>query len=541
MHGWISISFAILEKLDSAKALSTAILLRYGEYDQIALNSIDPRDYNCPDLFFRDNQAVCLLKKARFLPTSFNTKRAGIAAFQEAEILCSNTNERFWNLVWGPDEEPCAKELDRARRQIARILGPAPNVHDLSWTYGKGSTSQVRFNHRPEQKYALVVDATLELQKYLINAMREGTDQIEYLMAAKAIDRIDTVPKTAVTDRPIGVPVHLNAAVQRGIGLYISDRISRFTKVKLENTPIYHHYLAQRAYDDGLATIDLKSASDTVSFALVRYMLPDDWFELLYACRVHSYELDGVIRPYSKFSAMGNGYTFELETLIFFALAKAVSGRSLVSVFGDDIIVEQQHYERLITILNFCGFEVNSSKSFSRSPFYESCGADFFQGIPVRAFYWKRFDDIVALNRLANAITTLAMRSVSILNPHYRSKTWLPVFKKVIKLVRRKGRVLYGPYEMGDSVIWAPFDQVKPSLKRPRRGWQGYMLKAWRKQPWKYKPSAELAYRYALSAGRIPSSYNRRNQIMLSKRDEVASYAESTSICFTYTGPGSWV
>jgi len=99
-----------------------------------------------------------------------------------------------------------------------------------------------------------------------------------------------------------------------------------------------------------------------------------------------------------KFSSMGNGYTFELETLLFAAISSTalqmVGGKGVLGddlyVYGDDIIVPSEHSQSVIAALRFCGFTTNADKTFVAGPFRESCGGDFFCGHPVRGYYMKR-------------------------------------------------------------------------------------------------------------------------------------------------------
>jgi hypothetical protein len=104
-----------------------------------------------------------------------------------------------------------------------------------------------------------------------------------------------------------------------------------------------------------------------------------------------------------KFSSMGNGFTFELESLIFWALSKSVS--DFVSVYGDDIIVDSTCRDRFVDLFRFCGFTTNESKSFWSGPFRESCGKHYFQGTDVTPIYQKDSDEnienlLASLNRL---------------------------------------------------------------------------------------------------------------------------------------------
>jgi hypothetical protein len=103
---------------------------------------------------------------------------------------------------------------------------------------------------------------------------------------------------------------------------------------------------------------------------------------------------------------MGYSFTFELESLIFFALtvafllnwgftlSEAPLDRCiayLVSTYGDDLIVAlsraRKSFERFFESI---GFKLNAEKSFSiETSFRESCGADFNNGTFVRGFYVK--------------------------------------------------------------------------------------------------------------------------------------------------------
>jgi len=107
---------------------------------------------------------------------------------------------------------------------------------------------------------------------------------------------------------------------------------------------------------------------------------------------------------YEMFSSMGNGFTFELESLIFYALAKATceaEGLSVfeqtrsITVFGDDIIIPQICYSSFCSNLKLFGFEPNLEKSFSEGFFFESCGADYYRSVDVRPFFLRRITKTV--------------------------------------------------------------------------------------------------------------------------------------------------
>jgi len=123
-------------------------------------------------------------------------------------------------------------------------------------------------------------------------------------------------------------------------------------------------------------------------------MLPPDWFDFLSDLRSPKGRFGTEERLWAKFSSMGNGYTFELETLIFYALSLSVCeylhlGTSKVSVFGDDILVPSRAAPLLLDVLSFSGFVPNWKKTFISGHFRESCGGNYFKGVDVRPFHLK--------------------------------------------------------------------------------------------------------------------------------------------------------
>jgi hypothetical protein len=159
--------------------------------------------------------------------------------------------------------------------------------------------------------------------------------------------------------------------------------------------------------DDPYVTIDLSSASDSVSIELCRYMLPPDWFDFMNQIRSSCYMIEGLKTPYEKFTTMGNGFCFPLETLLFASLchtaSTVMSKPSDFSVYGDDIIVRRSVADRVLDLLRICGFKANREKTFLSGPFRESCGADWFEGVDVRPVTLDyRFDSVESIFKFCN-------------------------------------------------------------------------------------------------------------------------------------------
>jgi hypothetical protein len=109
---------------------------------------------------------------------------------------------------------------------------------------------------------------------------------------------------------------------------------------------------------------------------------------------------------YSKFSSMGNGMTFTIETLIFAAAVAAV-GSKTVCVYGDDIVTDTNTVPDLLRLLRFLGFCVNQDKSFHTGPFRESCGEHWYRDKLITPVYignegWLKPDLCHLVNSLAS-------------------------------------------------------------------------------------------------------------------------------------------
>ncbi|DAD52276.1 TPA_asm: RNA-directed RNA polymerase [ssRNA phage SRR6960799_29] len=229
------------------------------------------------------------------------------------------------------------------------------------------------------------------------------------------------VLKTFSTHRAISSEPQGNVYVQLGIGSIFRDALKAAgcdLNDQSRNQSLAYAGSIEEDDSHRPSTVDVEMASDCECIELVRELFEPKWFELMDAVRSHDGRFKGEWFKWEKFSSMGNGFTFELESMIFYALAQAccdLSGETdwfsdtfgprykygQLSVYGDDIIVPRGCVEHLIQVLRFCGFRTNIDKTFIDGPFRESCGSDWFNGTPVRAAYYKgdlsRIKDIVKL------------------------------------------------------------------------------------------------------------------------------------------------
>jgi hypothetical protein len=216
--------------------------------------------------------------------------------------------------------------------------------------------------------------------------------------------RLHFVPKTVDISRLICVEPSLNMFGQLGIGAILERRLDRYFGIDLSVQPDISRELAKlgsmRDDDESFVTIDLASASDSLSMKMLENVLPRDFFSWLKLFRSPSTEVHGRQVELNMVSTMGNGFTFPLQTMLFACVVRAAafhrgirlrkkSPSSLpnFSVFGDDIVCQRRIASDVLRLLRYLGFTVNSSKSFILGPFRESCGRDYYFGHDVRGVY----------------------------------------------------------------------------------------------------------------------------------------------------------
>lgn len=236
-------------------------------------------------------------------------------------------------------------------------------------------------------------------------------------------DKVVFVGKDWKSLRPILPGKTLNVYVQLGVGVVMDNRL-RLVGLDIHDQE-RNKLLARRGSASGrFATVDLSNASGLICTELVRAVLPGSWFNLLDTLRCRAIERVGKDRKKETyqnvfFSGMGNGYTFPLETVIFagaVCAAYALAGYSnpvleatrafrcgKAAVYGDDIIVQTELVPHLYTALYHMGARVNVEKSFTKGPFRESCGGDYYLGHDIRPPFVRSNDDggIPAMNLIA--------------------------------------------------------------------------------------------------------------------------------------------
>lgn len=437
-----SVVFRYLSDLNTPKALAVYIIAKAEAWDQLPAIGIDPTHHyhdtvSGANKFARDFQARELLRKCSDLPEPDTMpavplmdrlaillkkrgvrqvsrtlgkglkERAAREGFLESEYLNVKTNARLdpWFRGYPRQLEPqaaarMAEYFGRVQKEIRDVLGPVPN-HLPQWRFGMGTF--VGWNEERAvtigDKLTTSISHTRRVKDIFLHGLpmawsRVFDDGSTMFQEVTRKEKFGVVPKDFMSDRTIGIQPLANLCVQKSIGDHIRARLLEVACIDLNNGQHLHQRKARESsISNGDATVDIKNSSNSLAYNAVRFafLKAPGWFELMSDSRVqYTSFIGGRSLRLAMFSAMGNGFTFELQTLMFWAFARAL-GVERPLVYGDDIIVPRDVVPALKAVLAYFGFRTNGSKTFDCGPFRESCGGNFFLGWALKPARIKEF------------------------------------------------------------------------------------------------------------------------------------------------------
>jgi hypothetical protein len=305
--------------------------------------------------------------------------------------------------------------------------------------------------------------------------------------------QVTFVPKNRDTLRTICTEPSLNMFAQLGLGALLEDRLQSRYGIDFSKQPGRNAELARLGSIAGaIDTIDLESASDSLSLAMLESVLPEWVFDLLCMYRSPMTKVRGERVKLNMISTMGNGTTFPLQTIVFTCVVQAVAKQlgapirradlswSPWGVFGDDIAIPSFMTERVIRLLDILGFQVNREKSFTDKwmPFRESCGSDYFRGWNVRGVYLKtlktpqsRYVAINLLNEWSARWGIPLRRSIGYLRDSVRILAVPPWVGKDAGIHVPVEALLTGYFDVlrskkyGNSFLFRSYEAIVPSLR----------------------------------------------------------------------------
>lgn len=451
-------------------------LMKWADYASV-------QQYSEAAQHFAANQLAALIRKFPWTPSDLpgvNPEEKAMEKFLHSEHRCMRINARFRALRNNFRDTPSLRILSFARRRIEFLLGDKPPLEDIyeQCDFGPGASIGVHGNVTNlgrkllAQKYSVTPTAL----PYVLGAMWANAHWRELILAEKLpycldpeifrekvmnrsvlvdYNKITMVPKTAKVHRTIAIEPLLNGYLQKGVDQWMRKRLKNRFRIDLADQSRNSEmaFEGSRAGFNPYVTIDLSSASDSISTELVRFLLPPDWFSFLNEVRSPAYSLNGKVTSYHKFVSMGNGFCFPLETAIFAAITWSV-GKYLnqardYRVYGDDIICRQSQALLLLEVLRFAGFEANTDKTFIFGPFRESCGEDWFDGQAVRPVY---------LDHELSSVEDFFTLHNSTLRNRFSETFWDRTRERIRSLVPRDFRFMRPYPGSSDGAFQVPLD-----------------------------------------------------------------------------------
>lgn len=444
----IDVSIAILKDLTTTYAhycnFTAAVdYLRSGEV-YLAYLEISERTKEAtvetPVQFWVFAQASAAVKK--LVDPSYDRLPATYQTWWSNEERCRKLNRKFdilmrlhkaGTFVSGTDIHRAKRYetvslLQRFRAAIHYVLGDCPPLDDIAENayYGPGSSTGVKGRevhyHRKVQNFdtcsgsvdlaslmlchdkAVWSEVGMDPTYSHLPEAREGMRRVVSERLAENVvpaDHLMFVHKNIAVQRSICAQPTVSGALQLGFHVDMAHRLLTRCSIDLSNQG-WNQKLARLGSlhwreNNPLCTLDKSDASALISQNLVLLGLPAAWCRALMRTRTASYftplSMGGKVHPYYMYGGMGNGTTFAIQTLLFWAGAYATSGHETpeafveeheYAVYGDDVILRRDHAKRYMSFMHLLGLRFNKRKTFLNGPFRESCGADYYDGQRVR-------------------------------------------------------------------------------------------------------------------------------------------------------------
>lgn len=238
----------LLTDLGGDKASEVLSYLDDANLDRIAAMAVDPNDYDNAESFFRDYQAVELLRKLDLPSETARLEEKAIQTFFECEAACYITNQRLKPLCqnYYGEERYLIPFIQECKDFIAEVLGPVPNT--LLPGFGKGATygDRVPFTTIPDKlssRPTVTYDCYSVVQQLLeetawSHAMWEcNSDWAPRPPEFIRGNRFTTVPKDTQKRRGICVEPSLNVSYQLAVGARLKQRLKLKAGLDLSGAP----------------------------------------------------------------------------------------------------------------------------------------------------------------------------------------------------------------------------------------------------------------------------------------------------------------
>ena len=287
-----------------------------------SIGNIEDRVYG-PEIWsvLAQRQVAALFKKNEQFSDESRCSAAAELTFKRGETICRITNKRLDYFDEHKDRmKPELREwLARMEREIALLLGDRSEFDDAMPSLIRVTNGATEDRSRRRSLPFLKITGRLRAPRAAILALgclllTYGVDLASCVYTCVERNAIALVPKNWKTHRTIAKEPTHSLPFQLALDTWLKSKLKRWG-IDLSSQEKNQEFARRGSIDGSIATIDLEMASDTLAFNCVAWLLPWDWFELLCSFRSSSFSAPWGTGNYAKFSSMGNGYTFTLETL----------------------------------------------------------------------------------------------------------------------------------------------------------------------------------------------------------------------------------
>lgn len=260
----------------------------------------------------------------------------------------------------------------------------------------------------------LLRDAILESQAYKLDNpefYRKSSECscIQYAMC-DTLKHV-SVPKSWKIERGVTPNTTIGSFYAAGLGEYMADRL-RLCGLDISSLQDTHGFLAKKySVSRTHVTADLSAASPSILWEHCVRVFERPWLNAMNFGRLRYTILGGdrILNP--VFAGMGIGFTFPMQTLLFYcilcSIKKLVGCSGRVSVYGDDLIYPSRMHSVVACVFPKINFIINKDKTYVSENFRESCGSDFYHGCTVRPYSFEGSTSIPNRHNLTATIHKL--------------------------------------------------------------------------------------------------------------------------------------
>ncbi len=379
---------------------------------------------------------ICLFTyKSKSNEVTKEQEETSVSAFCARNRTCASLSWSHYRLLAQGDSD-IAKVL-RLSKLLISIITNDWDVREIKPFHGPGAVSDSKRKKSSKWKALMarccrVTDKMWPISEYFVPSPSEFSHSDA--MFVDPICKLAIVPKDrrgprVICTQPVGlmwVQQGLRRNLERTIETSPLLKTNRqviggpATSIKFDKQEANGGLALESSRTREFATIDLKDASDLVSWGLVRYLFRGDCTLALACSRATHVRLpNSKLEKLHMFAPMGSAMCFPIESLVFWAIAAAASyvrdgvtyetvrgfpascwgpkymptaspasswlaaNSREVFVFGDDILVRSESCEYVCERLREVGFVPNLGKTFHKGFYRESCGIDAFHGVPL--------------------------------------------------------------------------------------------------------------------------------------------------------------